>query len=104
MFAQAAALDKKPHIIIATPGRLVDHLQSNSSTFSLRRVKFVVLDEADRLILNPNLWKSIQIVLEAIPNKNRQTLLFSATMEPTFDQLDGLLKKGNIHKYICGPR
>ena len=46
---QSLDLEKRPHVIIATPGRLADHIRTNS-TFSLNRVKYLVLDEADRLL------------------------------------------------------
>ena len=46
---QSLDLERRPHVIIATPGRLADHIRTNS-TFSLARVKYLVLDEADRLL------------------------------------------------------
>ena len=46
---QSKDLDKRPHVVIATPGRLSDHIENNS-TFSLARVKYLVMDEADRLL------------------------------------------------------
>ena len=46
---QSIALARKPHIIVATPGRLVDHLQ-NTKGFSLRSLKYLVMDEADRML------------------------------------------------------
>ena len=46
MMSQAIALSRKPHIIVATPGRLVDHLK-NTKGFSLRNLKYLVMDEAD---------------------------------------------------------
>ena len=49
MMTQAIALAKRPHVIVATPGRLVDHLQ-NTKGFSLRYLKYLVLDEADRMV------------------------------------------------------
>jgi ATP-dependent RNA helicase DDX47/RRP3 len=49
MMGQAIALGKRPHVIVATPGRLVDHLQ-NTKGFSLRTIKYLVLDEADKLL------------------------------------------------------
>ena len=49
MVPQAIALGKKPHIIVATPGRLLDHLE-NTKGFSLRALKYLVMDEADRLL------------------------------------------------------
>ena len=49
MVPQAIALAKKPHIVVATPGRLLDHLE-NTKGFSLRNLKYLVMDEADRLL------------------------------------------------------
>lgn len=49
MIAQGQELAKKPHIVVSTPGRLADHLES-CDTFSLKKIKFLVLDEADRLL------------------------------------------------------
>ncbi|CAG0918715.1 unnamed protein product [Notodromas monacha] len=77
MMAQAIALAKKPHVIIATPGRLVDHLE-NTKGFHLRQLKFLVMDEADR-ILTMDFEQELDKILKVIP-KERQTLLFSATM------------------------
>ncbi|KAF9325975.1 hypothetical protein BGZ91_002167 [Linnemannia elongata] len=50
MMTQAIALSKRPHIIIATPGRLRDHINSSGDSMNLSKVKFLVLDEADRLL------------------------------------------------------
>ena len=47
MVTQSINLGKKPHVIIATPGRLVDHLE-NTKGFNLRALKYLVMDEADR--------------------------------------------------------
>ncbi|XP_008559154.1 probable ATP-dependent RNA helicase DDX47 [Microplitis demolitor] len=77
MVAQALMLMKKPHIIIATPGRLLDHLK-NTKGFNLRSLKYLVMDEADR-ILNQDFEKELDEILRAIP-RERRTLLFSATM------------------------
>lgn len=49
MVPQAIAIGKKPHILVATPGRLLDHLE-NTKGFSLRNLKYLVMDEADRLL------------------------------------------------------
>ena len=49
MMAQAIALAKRPHVLVGTPGRVVDHL-SNTKGFSMRTLKHLVLDEADRLL------------------------------------------------------
>ncbi|KAH7923871.1 DEAD-domain-containing protein [Leucogyrophana mollusca] len=74
---QAVALAKRPHVIVATPGRLNDHLQ-NTKGFSLRGLKFLVLDEADRL-LDMDFGPDIDQILKVIPTE-RTTYLFSATM------------------------
>lgn len=52
MRAQAIAIAQRPHVIVATPGRLADHIRSSGEDTwcGLRRVKFLVLDEADRLL------------------------------------------------------
>nr|KJB81388.1 hypothetical protein B456_013G142600 [Gossypium raimondii] len=74
---QQIALGKRPHIIVGTPGRLVDHL-TNTKGFSLRMLKYLVLDEADRL-LNEDFEKALDDILNVIP-RDRHTYLFSATM------------------------
>jgi len=74
---QALVLAKKPHVLVGTPGRVVYHLQ-NTKGFSLRALKYLVLDEADRL-LNLDFEEAINTILAVIP-KERRTLLFSATM------------------------
>ncbi|KAI0928624.1 ribosomal RNA processing protein [Taiwanofungus camphoratus] len=77
MMSQAVALAKRPHIVVATPGRLNDHLE-NTKGFSLRGLRFLVLDEADRL-LDMDFGPVIDKILKVIP-KERTTYLFSATM------------------------
>lgn len=73
---QHMALKKNPHIIIATPGRLIDHLDHKS--VSLAKTQVLVFDEADRM-LDMGFAPQINKILESVP-KQRQTLLFSATM------------------------
>ncbi|PSR94076.1 hypothetical protein PHLCEN_2v4504 [Hermanssonia centrifuga] len=77
MMSQSVALAKRPHIVVATPGRLQDHLE-NTKGFSLRSLQFLVLDEADRL-LDMDFGPIIDKILKVIP-QNRTTYLFSATM------------------------
>ncbi|ENN77964.1 probable ATP-dependent RNA helicase DDX47 isoform X1 [Dendroctonus ponderosae] len=84
MTSQALMLAKKPHIIIATPGRLVDHL-SNTKGFNLRALKFLVMDEADR-ILNMDFEAEVDKILKVIP-RERRTFLFSATMTKKVNKL-----------------
>ncbi|KAF5365699.1 hypothetical protein D9758_003251 [Tetrapyrgos nigripes] len=84
MTAQAVALAKRPHIIVATPGRLNDHLE-NTKGFNLRGLKYLVLDEADRL-LDMDFGPVIDKILKVIP-KERSTYLFSATMTTKVEKL-----------------
>ncbi|MCM3361336.1 DEAD/DEAH box helicase [Niallia sp. MER TA 168] len=73
---QIRALKKNPHIIVGTPGRILDHI--NRKTLRLDSVKTVILDEADEM-LNMGFIDDIESILSKIPTE-RQTLLFSATM------------------------
>jgi len=73
---QSQDLDKRPHVVIGTPGRLADHIENNA-TFSLAKVKYLVLDEADRL-LEGGFDGQLSTILSALP-ASRQTLLFTAT-------------------------
>ncbi|XP_013385953.1 probable ATP-dependent RNA helicase DDX47 isoform X2 [Lingula anatina] len=82
--SQALMLAKKPHIIIATPGRLVDHLE-NTKGFNLRALKFLVMDEADR-ILNMDFEQEVDKILKVIP-RERTTYLYSATMTKKVQKL-----------------
>lgn len=77
MVSQALQLAKKPHILIATPGRLVDHLE-NTKGFNLKAIKYLVMDEADR-ILNMDFEVELDKILKVVP-RERRTFLFSATM------------------------
>ncbi|XP_060068591.1 probable ATP-dependent RNA helicase DDX47 [Ylistrum balloti] len=77
MMTQSLMLAKKPHVIIATPGRLVDHLE-NTKGFNLRSLKYLVMDEADR-ILNMDFEQEVDKLLKVIP-RERKTYLYSATM------------------------
>lgn len=86
MTSQAVALSKRPHVVIATPGRLYDHFQSSQEmTGWFSRLRFLVLDEADRL-LDVGFEKEMGGILKRLPQK-RQTLLFSATMTQNLRQL-----------------
>ncbi|CAN8002654.1 unnamed protein product [Ixodes hexagonus] len=84
MMTQALTLAKKPHIIIATPGRLVDHLE-NTKGFSLKALKYLVMDEADR-ILNMDFEEEVDKILRVIP-RERHTYLYSATMTKKVQKL-----------------
>lgn len=73
---QIFSLQRNPSIIIGTPGRIIDHLQQK--TISLREVKILVLDEADRM-LDMGFAPQLKQILQTVP-RERQTMLFSATM------------------------
>ncbi|MDZ4171094.1 MAG: DEAD/DEAH box helicase [Methanobacteriaceae archaeon] len=73
---QIRALNKGVHIVIGTPGRVIDHIQRG--TLKLEGVEMVVLDEADEM-LDMGFRDDIEEILRHVPKK-RQTLLFSATM------------------------
>jgi ATP-dependent RNA helicase RhlE len=87
MRPQQADLRANPDIIIATPGRLIDHLQQR--TVDLRTVDVLVLDEADRM-LDMGFAPQIKQILREVPDE-RQTMLFSATMP------DDIVKIANNH-------
>jgi len=89
MRPQQADLRANPDIIIATPGRLIDHLQQR--TVDLRTVDTLVLDEADRM-LDMGFAPQIKQILREVPDE-RQTMLFSATMP------DDIVKIANNHMH-----
>lgn len=77
VMSQAISLAKKPHVVVGTPGRLVWHLE-NTKGFSLATIKYLVLDEADRLF-SMDFEDELNAILAVAP-KQRHTMLFSATM------------------------
>jgi ATP-dependent RNA helicase RhlE len=80
---QCTELMRNPAVVIATPGRLLDHL--DNGLLNLARVEVLILDEADRM-LDMGFWPAIQRVLAKLPVQ-RQTLLFSATMSPAIEKI-----------------
>jgi len=76
----------KPHIVIGTPGRISDHLQTTKG-FDLRRTKYLVLDEADKL-LSSEYEKDLEVIFSQINMKDRRTFLFSATMTKKVEKLE----------------
>ena len=78
MGAQISQLRRNPHIIVATPGRLIDHL--TRKIIHLNNVAILVLDEADHMF-DMGFAPQIKQILALVP-RQRQTLLFSATMPP----------------------
>ncbi|MCJ0605188.1 degradosome RNA helicase CshA [Enterococcus cecorum] len=75
---QIRQLKNRPHIVVGTPGRMLDHI--NRHTLKLSTVQTLVLDEADEM-LNMGFLEDIEAIISKVPEQ-RQTLLFSATMPP----------------------
>lgn len=82
---EARKISQKPEIVIAAPGRIIDHLK-NTKGFNLRSVEFSVFDEADRLIESLDFEEAVSALLQYLP-KNRTTFLFSATMSANWEEL-----------------
>lgn len=83
MNTEKAALAQSPHIIVATPGRLGDHLERGNLWLDF--IQCLIFDEADRM-LEMGFSKQIDIITEQIP-KTRQTLMLSATFAPPVEKL-----------------
>ncbi|KAI8811726.1 P-loop containing nucleoside triphosphate hydrolase protein [Cladochytrium replicatum] len=81
---QEAELKKRPDVVIATPGRLIDHVR-NSPSFGLDGIEILIIDEADR-ILEDGFAAELKEIVSYCP-KGRQSMLFSATMTDNVDDL-----------------
>jgi ATP-dependent RNA helicase RhlE len=90
---QVKALRQGTDIVVATPGRLIDHLQRR--TIDLSSVEVLTLDEADRM-LDMGFLPPLRRVLSALP-KSRQTLLFSATLPDAVVRLAGDFTRNPLH-------
>lgn len=92
--AEKARLRRGINILVGTPGRLIDHLHSTSS-LSLASVRFLVIDEADRL-LDMGYERSITSIIETLceqqpgPGSSRQTIMLSATLSAGVEKLAGM--------------
>lgn len=80
---QIRDIGKNPHVVIGTPGRILDHL--NQRTLNLSQVNMLVLDEADRM-LDMGFAPQLNRILQVVP-RDRQTMLFSATMPDEIAQM-----------------
>jgi ATP-dependent RNA helicase DDX49/DBP8 len=108
MRPQATALAHRPHVVIATPGRLADHIRTSGedTICGLRRARIVVLDEADRLLASKNEGSMLPSVEECLsvlpPASKRQTLLFTATVTSEVRALKELPQSpGKPPLFIC---
>ena len=93
MIMQRNILKKNPRIIIATPGRLMDHLERG--TVNLSKLEIFILDEADRM-LDMGFVPDIKKIMLSIP-ENRQTMLFSATMPKPIEKIAQQLMDNPVH-------
>ncbi|KAK3048368.1 ATP-dependent RNA helicase, partial [Coniosporium uncinatum] len=83
--AEAEKLSKGVNLIVATPGRLLDHLQ-NTQGFVFKNTRALVIDEADR-ILEVGFEDEMRQIIKILPKDDRQTMLFSATQTTKVDDL-----------------
>ncbi|KKK13534.1 hypothetical protein P175DRAFT_0531253 [Aspergillus ochraceoroseus IBT 24754] len=100
MRSQALELSKRPHVVVATPGRLADHITtSGADTIAgLKRVRMVILDEADRLLASGpgSMLPDVETCISTLPpSKDRQTLLFTATVTPEVRALKAMPRPEN---------
>jgi len=97
---QFNALRHGVDIVVATPGRLLDHMQRR--TIDLRHIEVLVLDEADRMF-DMGFIKDVRRIIAVLP-KNRQTMLFSATVTPEISTLAAGVQKSPVMIQIGRPR
>lgn len=95
---QAKALAKEPHFIVATPGRIADHLEQKH--LFLNGLELLILDEADRM-LDLGFAPQLKTINEAADHKRRQTLMFSATLDHSeINDIAATLLKNPAHVAI----
>ncbi|KAJ2847675.1 ATP-dependent RNA helicase [Coemansia erecta] len=94
--AEADRLIKGVNLLIATPGRLLDHLQ-NTKGFIFKNIKTLVIDEADR-ILDNGFEDEMKAIIKTLPQEERQSMLFSATQTTKVEDLARIsLKQGPLY-------
>ncbi len=105
---QALQLSRRPHLVIATPGRLADHVRTSGedTLLGFRRTAVVVLDEADRLLASSGPGSMLPDLEECLsvlpPPSERQTLLFTATVTPEVRALKELPRSFNKKEvFVC---
>lgn len=97
MRPQEDALRRRPHIIIATPGRFIDHMESRN--ILLIRVNMLIIDEADRM-LDMGFAPQVEKILKNL-TRERQTMLFSATMPAEIMRMVNVYMKLPVHVEIA---
>ena len=88
---QKSELSQKSHIVVGTPGRILEHLKEG--TLDVSKISSLVLDEADEM-LNMGFIDQVEDIIKHLP-KERQTMLFSATMSPQINQLTSFYMKAD---------
>jgi len=88
---QKVQLQQRNHVIVGTPGRLIDHIEKQ--TIDLDQIKFLVIDEADEM-LNMGFIEHVEKIIRELP-EDRMTMLFSATLPKDVEHL--------CHKYMNHP-
>jgi ATP-independent RNA helicase DbpA len=96
---QARSLELGVHIVVGTPGRVLDHL--SRGTLDLRAVRFVILDEADRM-LDMGFQEEMDAVMGALPEQ-RQTVLFSATFPASIEKLSSRFQNDALRVTVKEP-
>lgn len=99
MKPQTAELKRGVEVLVATPGRLLDHIEAKNAV--LNQVEYVVLDEADRM-LDIGFLPDLQRILSYLP-KQRTTLLFSATFSPEIKRLAGSYLQNPVTIEVARP-
>lgn len=98
---QEMELRKRPDVVIATPGRLIDHVR-NSVDFTLDSIEILVIDEADRILEDGFKEELAEII--SFTSKTRQTMLFSATMTDSVDDLVKLSLNRPVRLFVNNNR
>ena len=88
---QKEELKQKTHVVVGTPGRVVDHIQRG--TLILDQIQYLIIDEADEM-LNMGFIKEVEVIIKELPS-NRVTMVFSATLPKNVEDL--------CHKYMNNP-
>jgi len=99
---QEQQLKSRPDVVVATPGRLIDHIR-NSPSFTIDSLEVLVIDEADRM-LDEGFQAELTEILSLIPKHKRQTLLFSATMNTKIQDLIQLSLQKPVRIMIGPPK
>ncbi|TKH21914.1 ATP-dependent RNA helicase DbpA [Bacillus wiedmannii] len=90
---QKLELKQKTHIVVGTPGRVLDHIEKG--TLSLDRLKYLVIDEADEM-LNMGFIDQVEAIIDELPTK-RMTMLFSATLPEDIEKLSRTYMNAPTH-------